>query len=85
MFIIDFNSDRKRAFLHGLVKGLAAPVCLYHGEALPQVKVEYLKPPTARRTAQALAEDWYRVGDDLYRAIENESPKIEQAAEQKSK
>jgi len=78
MFIIDFNSDRKRAFLHGLVKGLAAPVCLYHGEVLPQVKVEYVKPPTGRGTAQALAEDWYRVGGDLYSVIENESPKIQQ-------
>lgn len=77
MFIIDFNSDRKRAFLHGLVKGLAAPVCLYHAEALPPIKVEFIKPPLTRHPAQVLAEDWYRVGDDLYSVIQNESPKIE--------
>lgn len=37
MFTLDFDSTPASAFLHGFVKGLAAPVSIYHVEHAPPV------------------------------------------------
>ncbi len=75
MFIIDFNSNSRSAFWHGFVKGLAAPVCLYHSEALPAIKVEYVKPSVAPSAKDALALDWRHVGQDLRGVIDEQERK----------
>jgi len=54
-----------RAFLNGLLKGMAAPLALYHRtdwEPLPDFKRVFKKQPT---DAEALANDWKVIGEDL--------------------
>jgi hypothetical protein len=65
MFLIDFQQSPRRAFLHGFLKGLAAPVMLFHAEA--PLALPSITPLPVRRVsdAEALAGDWRRVGADL--------------------
>lgn len=68
MFLIDFQRTPAQAFRHGFLKGLAAPVMLFHTEALSLPAVAPLVTPL-RSDSEALAGDWRRVGGDLRRAI----------------
>jgi hypothetical protein len=62
MFILDFDRKPSAAFVHGFVKGLAAPVNLYHNEAAPAVPevVPIASPRIGVR--QAMERNWGRVG-----------------------
>ena len=72
MFILDFNRTASQAFAHGFLKGLAAPVMLYHVEPSPTIKlVEFVMYPTLP-TDRVLAGDWHRIGVDLNSVIERE-------------
>lgn len=65
MYLIDFSSPPKRAFVRGFLKGLAAPVMLFDVEVAPALApVEVIRAPD-RTDAQALAADWRRIGGDL--------------------
>jgi len=53
------------AFLSGVLKGMASPLSLYHREEmepLPEFKRVFKKQPS---DAEALANDWKAIGDDL--------------------
>lgn len=70
MYLIDFNCSRKKAFAHGFMKGLAAPVMLFHFENAPSLpQVQYIMPTTTP-VSDVLANDWRRIGDDMARVIE---------------
>lgn len=70
MFVIDFDRSHRQAFFHGFVKGMAAPVMLYHAEQAPAVPyVTYLEAPNTS-VGQTLAADWWRIGGDLQRVID---------------
>lgn len=76
MFIIDFQSDDREALVHGFLKGLAAPVMIYHSEAAPKaVEVHYVEPEYVDTAADAARSDWLQVGRAITKAIEDESPK----------
>ncbi len=69
MFLIDFRLPAHRAFMHGFMKGLGAPVLLFHTEMAPDVPlVSPLAAPT-RPIDQTLVGDWYRVGADMQAVI----------------
>lgn len=69
MFLIDFENTPGQAFLHGLVKGLAAPTNLYHTESFPAIpKVIYISAPN-KPAAESLAGDWQRIGNDIQNVI----------------
>lgn len=72
MFILDFSSDKRSAFLHGLLKGMAAPVSLSHSEPLPQVRVKYVRPVLAESVTEAIRSDWRKIGCDLASVIDHE-------------
>lgn len=65
MFILDLHSTPKNAFLHGFVKGLAAPVTLYHSEPAPGLPD--IRPVAVESVGAAtwMRRDWMRVGADL--------------------
>jgi len=69
MFLIDFKHRQSQAFLHGFVKGLAAPIMLFNVEGAPGIpRVDPVALPQ-RTDREALAGDWRRVGDDLRAVI----------------
>lgn len=69
MLIIDFNQSAVQAFEHGFLKGMAAPVMLFHSESAPEIPqyVTVVAPDTPLR--QSLLGDWYRIGDDMKKVI----------------
>ena len=70
MFTLDFRGGRRRALAHGFLKGLAAPVMLYHLEDAPSIpQFVEIKPPNYS-IAEALAGDWVRIGKDMSKVIE---------------
>lgn len=69
MFLIDFKRTPTQAFRHGFLKGLAAPVMLFHVEALSPPRLVPPVPMPERTDAEALAADWRRVGSDLRAAL----------------
>lgn len=69
MFLIDFDATPTKALVHGFVKGLGAPVVLYHMEPAPVLPaITYLSAPTTSLD-QELASDWRRVGADLQNVV----------------
>ncbi len=70
MYLIDFTRSAARAFAHGFLKGLAAPVMLRHAETMPRVRARIIKTPGPASVEEALARDWRRVGRDICAAIE---------------
>lgn len=69
MFLLDFDATPAKAFAHGFVKGLGAPVVLYHMESAPVLPtIAYLSAPTTSFEHE-LAADWRRVGADLQNVI----------------
>lgn len=70
MFILDFDKKPSAAFMHGFVKGLAAPVSLFHHEEAPAVpEVTPIASPRIG-VQQAMARNWVRVGTTFYRLID---------------
>jgi hypothetical protein len=67
--LLDFKHSARDAFWRGMLKGMAAPLAIYRLESLPPLPT--IEPlcvqPTDSRTA--LAEDWRRIGLDMYAAI----------------
>ncbi len=69
MLIIDTHSTPRQAFANGFLKGLGSPLMLYGVFHPPELQqVDHLKK-TERSDADALAEDWLKVGIDLKTAI----------------
>lgn len=70
MFVLDFDADSKQAFTHGFVKGLAAPVCLFHSEPAPKPRII---PPLVRvghaSVREAMRADWQKVGNHIRGAM----------------
>ena len=65
MYLLNFKDSPQQSFAHGFLKGLAAPVMLFHSEAAPPVpEVEYLQPPIGS-VRDALAGDWKKIGGDM--------------------
>jgi hypothetical protein len=70
MYVIDFKVTRRQAFAHGFLKGLAAPIMLYHTEYLTKAPdVVYITAPTSP-PERALAGDWARLGNDIQTVID---------------
>ncbi len=70
MFVIDFNATPAQSFAQGFIKGLAAPVMLYHVETAPEAP--HISPIQAppRLSCDALAGDWCKIGRDLRAVID---------------
>lgn len=74
MFIIDFKSSAFEAFTHGWIKGLAAPVMLFHRETAPSIPpVQYIDP-RKQFAANSMEGDWHRILGDVNRVISNNVP-----------
>ncbi|TXH38826.1 MAG: hypothetical protein E6Q94_01620 [Burkholderiaceae bacterium] len=69
MYVIDLDSTAKDAFVHGFVKGLAAPVCLYHSEPLPKLANVMTVVYHPHSPKQDMARSWAAVGEDLRKVI----------------
>lgn len=69
MFLLDFRRAPAQAFRHGFLKGLAAPVLLFHAEPLPPAAIVAPVAMPERSDREALAGDWRRVGGDLRAAL----------------
>lgn len=70
MFTLNLNHSRRNAFAHGFLKGLAAPLMLYHKESAPALPDFVQIQPPQYPIAEALAGDWMRVGLGLSVVIE---------------
>ena len=70
MFLIDFNQTSVQAFAHGFLKGLAAPVMLYHREPAPSIPAPVILTLPPADTAASLASDWMRISNDLARVVQ---------------
>ncbi|MDR0380358.1 MAG: hypothetical protein LBI62_10545 [Candidatus Accumulibacter sp.] len=71
MFTLNFKHTSRQAFFHGFMKGMAAPVMLYHFEqALPIPAVERIQSDV-KSVKEALSRDWARVGNDMRAAIDS--------------
>lgn len=66
--VVNLNDTKKRAFVRGFWKGLAAPVMLFSTSALPAEARAMDFQPLPRRPSPA-ASDWVRVGDNLREAL----------------
>jgi hypothetical protein len=75
MFLIDFNSTKKEAFTHGLLKGLAAPVLLFHTERVPTPPEFKELEPATYQEGNPLEGDWKRIGADIQTAIDKHEHK----------
>lgn len=67
--MLDFDHDRRSAFMRGFWGGLAAPVALFVShpvQAVPQV--QQVVPPK-KDAASAINGDWARVGDTIRTVI----------------
>lgn len=65
MFLINFHHTRRQAFSRGFLKGLAAPVMLYHFENVEATsQVPYVVPPNVQ-ASDALHSDWSKVGQAI--------------------
>lgn len=73
--IIDFSSSKRQAFIHGLWKGLAAPLVLFSTFDLPPQAAPVTYRPLERRPSSGIAGDWVRVGRDLRTAADRERGK----------
>jgi hypothetical protein len=71
MSVLNFKHTSRQAFLDGFMKGMAAPVMLYHLELDPPIPV--LEPIRTEKLSvmEALARDWARVGGDMRAAIDS--------------
>lgn len=58
-----------QSFMHGFLKGAAAPVMLYHFEVIQPTKPVAPIVPAQVSDIEALRSDWRKVGDDLRFAI----------------
>lgn len=68
MYFIDLDSTAKDAFAHGFVKGLAAPVCIYHSEPVPKLAEVTTVVYHSRAPMQGMAQSWESVGNGLRKA-----------------
>jgi hypothetical protein len=69
MFLLDFTHSPGSALLHGFMKGLAAPVVLYHQEYAPAVQNLTPVVVPSGHVTDRLAEDWSRIGVDMNNAV----------------
>jgi len=70
--IVDLDASRRKAFLHGVRKGFAAPLLLFSDFEIkaPQAEIKHQALPKRRKGS--IADDWRQVGLDLQSAIEIE-------------
>lgn len=76
MFLIDFRKTPKEAFFHGFVKGLGAPVLLFHNEMAPGVPLVFQVSAPSIPIGQALVGDWYRIGGDMRTVVARHQEEI---------
>lgn len=84
MFILNFDSSATKAFAHGFVKGLAAPVMLYHNEYAPPLPIVQYLPVSNVTTSDNVAADWQRVGNDFHCVIDSYGTNTKQSSSKKS-
>jgi hypothetical protein len=70
VFVLDFKHTSRQAFFHGVMKGMAAPMMLYHVEQFPFIPAPEPIRSDIESASAALARDWARVGDDMRAAID---------------
>lgn len=70
MELLNFSDTSKQAFIKGFWKGLAAPVMIFGNFEAP--KRREIKPISLnfKTDAEALADDWKRIGMDFNKSIE---------------
>jgi hypothetical protein len=65
MQLIDFNNSKNRALAHGFIKGLCAPIMLFHSEQAPSIpRIDFIKP-LQRSDFEAIKGDWNKIGNDI--------------------
>lgn len=69
MFIIDFHASRRKAFQHGFMKGLAAPVMVFGAFTAPDVTAPPVLQMPHISVGEALASDWAKIGYDIKRSV----------------
>lgn len=70
MVIIDFSDTTEQAFVRGFSKGITAPSMLFEKFTAPPLKtIEQIAYPDTTE-AQALNDDWKKIGDDFHHVIE---------------
>lgn len=69
MLLIDFTQDKGEAFLHGLMKGLAAPVMLFGVFSVPEAPQVDLINLNELIPSKNLLDDMAAVQGDFIRAL----------------
>lgn len=69
MQLIDFNDSKAGALAHGFLKGLAAPVMLFHTEAAPKVPPVTFLQPVMRSDFESMQHDWKMIGSDMQSVV----------------
>jgi hypothetical protein len=74
MILIDFYASPAKSFLHGFMKGLAAPLVLFGRFQAPELPEVMTVSATA--SVNGMSRDWISVSHDLSTAIaKNARPK----------
>lgn len=68
--LLTFPQTRKNAFFGGLLKGLAAPVMIFHAGSAPEIPAPMTISPAGPAGEEAIRRDWVRLGFDVATVIE---------------
>ena len=65
MIIMDFSHTPRQAFANGFMKGFTAPTMLFGQHEIPKLQEVSMIPMPNENIAQALGEDWKKIGLDF--------------------
>jgi hypothetical protein len=71
VFVLDFKHTSRKAFFHGFMKGVAAPVMLYSVQQAPAIPAPEPIRPNVHSPKEALARDWAQVENDMRSVIDS--------------
>jgi hypothetical protein len=70
MYLLNLSALPRQAFMHGFLKGLAAPIMIFSDWRAPDLPtIPAVEAPRAVPTQQVLAADWHRIGADLANVV----------------
>ena len=71
LMILDYSNSKTQAFTKGFIKSITSLATLFKNRKLQSIQsIELLRYPNVKE-ANALKEDWLKIGGDLKQVIEN--------------
>ena len=71
LMILDYSNSKTQSFTKGFIKSITSLATLFKNRKLQSIQsIELLRYPNVKE-ANALKEDWLKIGGDLKQVIEN--------------